>query len=87
MFIFFILIFASLIHTEIIVINYCDLQKNTKLFLEEIEKADVQLIKSGFDNDNDHSRSDSFDSSNSDININKAKANDKEENYIIMESL
>ena len=87
MFIFFILIFASLIHTEIIVINYCDLQKNTKLFLEEIEKADIQLIKSGFDNDNAHSRSDSFDSSNSDININKAKANDKEENYIIMESL
>ena len=44
MFIFFILIFGSIIHTELIVINYCDLQLNTKLFLEEKEKIDIQLI-------------------------------------------
>ena len=44
MFIFFILIFASFIHTELIVINYCDLQKNTKLFLDEIEKSEFKNI-------------------------------------------
>ena len=44
MFIFFILIFASFIHTELIVINYCDLQKNTKLFLDEIEKSEFKII-------------------------------------------
>ena len=50
MFIFFILIFASFIHTELIVINYCDLQKNTKLFLDEIEKSEftnIDDIKNG----------------------------------------
>ena len=45
MFIFFILIFGSFIHTEMIVINYCDLQKNTKLFLDEIEQKDIDSIK------------------------------------------
>ena len=44
MFIYFILIFASFIHTELIVINYCDLQKNTKLFLDEIEKSEFKNI-------------------------------------------
>ena len=45
MFIFFILIFGSFIHTEMIIINYCDLQKNTKLFLDEIEQKDIDSIK------------------------------------------
>ena len=45
MFIFFILIFGSFIHTEMIVINYCDLKKNTKLFLDEIEQKDIDSIK------------------------------------------
>ena len=44
MFIFFILIFGSFIHTEMIVINYWDLQKNTKLFLSLKEKEDMKLI-------------------------------------------
>ena len=44
MFIFFVLIFGSFIHTEMIVINYCDLQKNTKLFLILKEKEDMKLI-------------------------------------------
>ena len=44
MFIFFILIFGSFIHTEMIVINYWDLQKNTKLFLSIKEKEDMKLI-------------------------------------------
>ena len=44
MFIFFILIFASFIHTEMIVINYLGLQKNTKLFLDYIEKDELKLI-------------------------------------------
>ena len=44
MFIFLILIFASFIHTELIVINCCDLQKNTKLFLDEIEKQEFKSM-------------------------------------------
>ena len=44
MFIFFVLIFGSFIHTEMIVINYFDLQKNTKLFLILKEKEDMKLI-------------------------------------------
>ena len=48
MFIFFILIFVSFIHTELIVINYFDLQKNTKLFLDVIEKE--EMSKSTKDN-------------------------------------
>ena len=44
MFIYIILIFGSFIHTEMVVINYCDLQKNTKLFLDELAKEDIYLI-------------------------------------------
>lgn len=44
-FIFIILIFGSFIHTEMIVINFCDLQKNTKLFLEDVEKDDFKSMK------------------------------------------
>ena len=44
MFIYFILIFGSFIHTEIVVMNFCDLQKNTKLFLLIKEKDDLKLI-------------------------------------------
>ena len=44
MFIYIILIFGSFIHTEMVVINYCGLQKNTKLFLDELAKEDIYLI-------------------------------------------
>ena len=44
MFIVFILIFASFIHTEFIVLKYFYLQKNTKLFLDEIEKSEFKNI-------------------------------------------
>ena len=44
MFIYIILIFGSFIHTEMVVINYYGLQKNTKLFLDELAKEDIYLI-------------------------------------------
>ena len=44
MFIYLILIFGSFIHSELIVINYCDLQKNTKLFLHDIEKDEFKSM-------------------------------------------
>ena len=49
MFFFIILIFASLIYTEIIVIKLCKLEKNTKLFLDELEKNDIQQIMENSD--------------------------------------
>jgi len=45
MFIYIILILGGVIHTEMVVINYCGLQENTKLFLESIESEDMQSIK------------------------------------------
>ena len=42
--IYIILIFGSLIHSEIIVLNFCGMQKNTKLFLEEKEKMELNEI-------------------------------------------
>ena len=53
--IYIILIFGSLIHSEIIVLNFCGMQKNTKLFLEEKEKMELNEIglnKSINDNNN-----------------------------------
>ena len=42
--IFIVLLIAGIIHTEMIVVNFCDLQKDTKLFLEYIENEDFNLI-------------------------------------------
>ena len=53
-FIYLILIFGSLIHTEIIVINYWDLQKNTKIFLEEKESEDFSLINYRISDNNEN---------------------------------
>ena len=54
MFIYIILIIGSCIHAEMVIINFCGLQKNTKFFLEEKEKIDNQLIDKIFNNsDND----------------------------------
>ena len=43
-FIYIILIIAGIIHTEMIVINYCGLEKNTKLFLDYLENEDLKSI-------------------------------------------
>lgn len=43
-FIYIILIIAGIIHTEMIVINYCGLEENTKLFLNYLENEDLKLI-------------------------------------------
>ena len=60
MFIFFILIFASFIHTELIVINYCDLQKNTKNGRnsrgQSINMVELEQSFTSSDYDNDDSR-------------------------------
>ena len=71
MFIYIILIFGSFIHTEMVVINYCGLQKNTKLFLDELAKEDIYLInnldESGpFPLTDPNQRNSSVDNSNND---------------------
>ena len=42
--IYIILIIVSLIHSEMIVLNFCGMQKNTKLFLEVKEKMEIEDI-------------------------------------------
>ena len=49
--IYIILIIVSLIHSEMIVLNFCGMQKNTKLFLEVKEKMEIEDI--GLDKDLD----------------------------------
>ena len=44
LFIYLILIFGSLIHSEMIVLNFCGMQTNTKLFLVEKEKDEIDEI-------------------------------------------
>ena len=52
MFIYLILIIGSCIHAEMIIINICGLQRNTKLFLDKKEEIDIKLIKNFTDNGN-----------------------------------
>ena len=71
MFIYIILIFGSFIHTEMVVINYCGLQKNTKLFLDELAKEDIYLINNldesaPFSSTDLNQRNSSVDNSNND---------------------
>ena len=40
--IYIILIIGSVIHSEMIVLNFCGMQKNTKLFLEMKEKMEIE---------------------------------------------
>ena len=42
--IYIILIFGSLIHSEMIVLNFCNMQKKTKLFMELKEKIEIDQI-------------------------------------------
>jgi len=42
--IYIILIFGSLIHSEMIVLNFCNMQKKTKLFMEIKEKIEIDQI-------------------------------------------
>ena len=51
--IYVILIIGSLIHSEMVVLNFCSMQKNTKLFLEIKEKIEIEAID--FDKDLDES--------------------------------
>ena len=51
MFIYIILVLGGVIHTEMMVINYCGLQENTKLFLETIEFEDMLSIKEKDENE------------------------------------
>ena len=43
--IYIILIIGSVIHSEMIVLNFCGMQKNTKLFLEMKEKMEIEEIE------------------------------------------
>ena len=54
MFIYIILIIGSCIHAEIIVINICNMHKNTKLFLDEKEKDDIKLINDNLNNSDEN---------------------------------
>ena len=54
--IYLILIFGACIHTEMIVINFCNLQKNTKLFLDYKEKDDINLITGNINENQDNYR-------------------------------
>ena len=47
--IFIVLLIAGAIHTEMIVINFCGLQKDTKLILGYIEDEDLKLIENSGD--------------------------------------
>ena len=78
MFIFFILIFGSLIYSELIVINACDLQKNTKLFLDEIEKDEYNTIDDI--NSEQNSRADSLDMVDLDQSYEGSDYDNKEDN-------
>ena len=51
--IYVILIIGSVIHSEMVVLNFCSMQKNTKLFLEIKEKIEIEAID--FDKDLDES--------------------------------
>ena len=51
--IYVILIIGSAIHSEMVVLNFCSMQKNTKLFLEIKEKIEIEAID--FDKDLDES--------------------------------
>ena len=74
MFIFFILIFSSLIYTEMIVINFCGLQKYTKIFLDDLEKADIHQIF----NDSTSGPSSERVTLNESLDINEEHNNDNE---------
>ena len=74
MFIFFILIFSSLIYTEMIVINFCGLQKYTKIFLDDLEKVDIQQIF----NDSTSGPSSERVTLNESLDINEEHNNDNE---------
>ena len=67
MFIYFILIIGSCIHAEMIIINFCGLQKHTKFILEEKEKIDNNLINNIFDNGDPENLNNSRNSALSDI--------------------
>ena len=50
--IYFILFLVGLIYVEFVVLNFCGLQKNTKLFLEKQAKDDiVQIMSNNIDNE------------------------------------
>ena len=50
---YILLILASVIYNEFIVINICGLSKNTKLFLEYEEKNELAIIKINYNGDDD----------------------------------
>ena len=45
--IYFILIFASCIHNEFIVLNFCKLQKHTRIIMEREAEKDIQPVEMG----------------------------------------
>ena len=56
--IYFILFLVGLIYVEFVVLNFCGLQKNTKLFLEKEEKDDI--VQTLFNNKDDDSNSQNY---------------------------
>ena len=56
--IYFILFLVGLIYVEFVVLNFCGLQKNTKLFLEKEEKDDI--VQTLINNKDDDSNSQNY---------------------------
>ena len=60
---YLIVVFASLIYNEIIILNFCGLNKDTKKFIEQrlfdditdLKKMELELKSQDFDSDSDNS--------------------------------